>query len=57
MTCGTGCDAHYGAAWADLLAAPVDWTDLAAGTLSGLGYATAFGLLAWHRFATKDITS
>lgn len=48
---------HYSSAWADLLAVPVDWTDLAAGTLSGLAYATAFGLLAWRRFATKDITS
>ncbi len=48
---------HFGTAWADLLAAPIDWTDLAAGTLSGLAYATVFGLLAWWRFATKDITS
>ncbi len=48
---------HFGTAWADLLAAPIDWTDLAAGPLSGLAYATVFGLLAWWRFATKDITS
>lgn len=39
---------HYGTARADLLAAPVDWADPAAGTLSGLRYATAFGLLAWQ---------
>lgn len=48
---------HYGGAWFDLLGAPVDWTQLAAGTFSGLAYATAFGLLARRRFAAKDITS
>ena len=48
---------HYTSAWAELLAAPIDWTDLASGTLSGLLYATVFGLLAWRHFATKDITS
>ncbi|MFN2497335.1 MAG: ABC transporter permease [Pseudonocardiaceae bacterium] len=48
---------RFSSAWADLLAAPIDWTDLATGAFSGLAYATVFGLLAWRRFATKDITS
>ena len=48
---------RFNSAWADLLAAPIDWTDLASGTFSGLAYATVFGLAAWWRFATKDITS
>ena len=48
---------RFSSAWADLLAAPMDWTQLASGAFSGLAYATAFGLAAWWRFATKDITS
>jgi ABC-2 type transport system permease protein len=48
---------RFSTAWSDLLAAPVDWNDLATGTFSGLAYATIFGLLAWRRFANKDITS
>ena len=48
---------RFSSAWADLLAAPVDWSDLASGAFSGLAYATVFGLAAWRRFATKDITS
>jgi ABC-2 type transport system permease protein len=48
---------RFGSAWADLLASPVDWSDLASGAFSGLAYATVFGLAAWWRFATKDITS
>jgi ABC-2 type transport system permease protein len=40
-----------------LLASPIDWTQLASGAFSGLAYATVFGLAAWWRFATKDITS
>ncbi|HEU0090317.1 MAG TPA: ABC transporter permease [Pseudonocardiaceae bacterium] len=48
---------RFSSAWADLLAAPIDWTDLATGAFSGLGYATVFGIAAWWRFATKDITS
>ncbi|HEU0127573.1 MAG TPA: ABC transporter permease [Pseudonocardiaceae bacterium] len=48
---------RFSSAWADLLASPVDWGDLASGAFSGLAYATVFGLAAWWRFATKDITS
>lgn len=48
---------QFSSAWSDLLAAPIDWNDLATGAFSGLAYATIFGVLAWRRFATKDITS
>lgn len=48
---------RFNSAWADLLASPIDWTHLASGAFSGLAYATVFGLAAWRRFATKDITS
>jgi ABC-2 type transport system permease protein len=48
---------RFSSAWTDLLADPVDWGDLASGAFSGLAYATVFGLAAWWRFATKDITS
>ncbi|MGH3839802.1 MAG: ABC transporter permease [Pseudonocardiaceae bacterium] len=48
---------QFSSAWADLLAAPIDWNQLASGAFSGLAYATVFGLAAWWRFATKDITS
>jgi len=48
---------HYAFAWADLLATDVDWTDMAWGAFSAVTYAAAFGLLAWRRFATKDVTS
>ncbi len=48
---------HYAFAWADLLAADIDWTEMAWGAFSAITYAAAFGLLTWRRFATKDITS
>jgi ABC-2 type transport system permease protein len=48
---------RFNTAWADLLASPIDWSHLASGAFSGLAYATIFGLAAWYRFATKDITS
>ncbi|MGH3796383.1 MAG: ABC transporter permease [Pseudonocardiaceae bacterium] len=48
---------RFSSAWSDLLASPVDWSHLASGVLSGLAYATVFGLAAWWRFASKDITS
>ncbi|HSZ28632.1 MAG TPA: ABC transporter permease [Pseudonocardiaceae bacterium] len=48
---------RFNSAWADVLDSPIDWTHLASGAFSGLAYATAFGLAAWWRFATKDITS
>jgi ABC-2 type transport system permease protein len=48
---------HYAFAWADLLSPDVAWSDMAWGSFSAVAYATVFGLLAWWRFATKDITS
>jgi ABC-2 type transport system permease protein len=48
---------RFNSAWADLLAAPIDWLHLASGAFSGIAYATVFGLAAWWRFAIKDITS
>lgn len=48
---------HYGFAWADLLVPDVDWSEMAWGSFSALTYAAVFGLLAWRRFATKDVTS
>lgn len=48
---------RFSSAWADLLASPIGWSDLASGAFSGVAYATVFGLAAWWRFATKDITS
>ncbi len=48
---------RFNSAWADLLASPIDWSRLASGAFSALAYATIFGLAAWYRFATKDITS
>ncbi|HEY2764730.1 MAG TPA: ABC transporter permease [Pseudonocardiaceae bacterium] len=48
---------RFNSAWSDLLASPIDWSHLASGVFSGLAYATVFGLAAWWRFASKDITS
>ncbi len=48
---------RFNSAWTDLLASPIDWTNLASGAFSGLAYAVVFGLAAWRHFATKDITS
>lgn len=48
---------HYTFAWADLLSPDIDWSDMAWGMFSAVAYATVFGMLAWRRFATKDITS
>jgi ABC-2 type transport system permease protein len=48
---------HYAFAWADLLSIDVDWSEMAWGAFSAVAYAAAFALAAWHRFATKDITS
>lgn len=48
---------RFSSAWSELLGAPIDWTELASGAFSGLAYAAVFGLAAWRRFATRDITS
>jgi len=48
---------HYDAAWTAVLSADIDWDRMVRGTLSSMIYATVFGVLAWRRFAGKDITS
>ncbi|MTD57357.1 ABC transporter permease [Amycolatopsis pithecellobii] len=48
---------HYSSAWIDLFSTDIDWTNIAAGVLSAVIYATVLTLLAARRFATKDITS
>lgn len=48
---------HYAYAWADLLREEIGWSEMTRGAFSATCYATVFGLLAWRRFATKDITS
>ncbi|MGW1681360.1 ABC transporter permease [Saccharopolyspora sp. NPDC002376] len=48
---------HYSTAYADLLGADVDWTEVAHGAFSALTYATLFIALAIWRFQRKDITS
>ncbi|WP_397545471.1 ABC transporter permease [Saccharopolyspora gloriosae] len=48
---------HYAAAWSDLLAEDVDWTNMANGLCSAVLYATVFvGLAHWH-FQSRDIIS
>lgn len=48
---------HYSFAWADLISSDIDWSNLTAGSFSAITFAAIFGLLAWRRFTTKDITS
>lgn len=48
---------HYDTAWTALLSADIDFDHMVRGAFSSLAYATVFGVLAWRRFATKDITS
>ncbi|MDA3628719.1 ABC transporter permease [Saccharopolyspora sp. WRP15-2] len=48
---------HYSTAYADLLGADVDWTEVTRGAFSALTYATLFTALAIWRFQRKDITS
>ena len=48
---------HFAFSWSDLIATDIDWTNIAKGTLSSLIYGLVFGVLAFRRFATKDITS
>jgi ABC-2 type transport system permease protein len=48
---------HYSFAWADLISSDIDWSNLTAGAFSAIAYAALFGLIAWRRFTTKDITS
>lgn len=48
---------HYSTSWTSVLSPTLDWNDLLTGAFSSLTYATAFGIIAWRRFANKDITS
>ncbi|MGU3431399.1 ABC transporter permease [Actinomycetes bacterium M1A6_2h] len=48
---------HYSTSWTSVLSPTLQWDDLLIGAFSSVAYATVFGLLAWRRFATKDITS
>ena len=48
---------HYAFAWSDLISTDIDWSNMAAGAFSAVAYGAFFGLLAWRRFRTKDITS
>jgi ABC-2 type transport system permease protein len=48
---------HYAFAWSDLISSDPDWENLTKGAFSAVIYAAVFGLLAWRRFKTKDITS
>ncbi|MFL6142679.1 MAG: ABC transporter permease [Labedaea sp.] len=48
---------HYAFAWADLISSDPDWANISKGAFSAVIFAALFGLLAWRRFRTKDITS
>ena len=48
---------HYAFAWSDLISTDIDWSNMTAGAFSAVAYAAFFGMLAWRRFQTKDITS
>lgn len=48
---------HYANSWIDAFGTNIDWTDMVVGSFSAITYAAVFGLIAWRRFATKDITS
>ncbi|MBM7414431.1 MULTISPECIES: ABC transporter permease [Nocardiaceae] len=48
---------HYSTSWTSVLSPTLSWNDLLDGAFSSLAYATIFGIIAWRRFATKDITS
>ncbi|WP_206511406.1 ABC transporter permease subunit [Rhodococcus sp. BGS-1C] len=48
---------HYANSWIDALSPTIEWNDMVVGTFSALAYATVFGVTAWLRFGSKDITS
>ena len=48
---------HYANSWIDAFGTSIDWNDMVVGSFSAVTYAAVFGLIAWRRFATKDITS
>lgn len=48
---------HYANSWIDAFGTSIDWNDMVVGSFSAITYAAVFGLIAWRRFGTKDITS
>ncbi|QWC84648.1 ABC transporter permease [Nocardioidaceae bacterium] len=48
---------HHWSDFADLLRDPVRWDQMAQGAYVAAAYALVFGLAAWARFTTKDITT
>jgi ABC-2 type transport system permease protein len=48
---------HFSDAWLGLLSTPIQLDDAVKGTISALGYATGFWVLAWWRFLRRDIVS
>ncbi|MFC8181056.1 MULTISPECIES: ABC transporter permease [Nocardiaceae] len=48
---------HYANTWIDALSPTIEWNDMVVGSFSALAYAAVFGIAAWQRFSTKDITS
>ncbi|MGB3372780.1 MAG: ABC transporter permease subunit [Rhodococcus sp. (in: high G+C Gram-positive bacteria)] len=48
---------HYANSWIDALSPTIEWNDIVVGSFSAVAYAALFGVVAWQRFSTKDITS
>jgi len=48
---------HSWLAFGDLFRSPIDWQGVQHGLYSAAAYAVVFWLLAWARFAGKDVTS
>jgi ABC-2 type transport system permease protein len=48
---------HYWPAFADLFRDPMFFDQMRQGLLVAIGYVVVFALLAWARFANKDVTS
>ncbi len=48
---------HYANSWIDAFSTTIEWNEMVVGAFSALAYAAVFGIAAWRRFSTKDITS
>lgn len=48
---------HYANSWIDAFSTTIEWNEMVVGSFSALAYAAVFGIAAWWRFSTKDITS
>ena len=48
---------HWWLAFGDLFRSPIEWQGVQHGLYSAAAYAVVFWLLAWARFAGKDVTS